>query len=261
MLVALGVVQVFCYIKRTGILVGQPTLNRQLRMGTFAALDQRIASRFTIRPMDLAESAAYLRHHLALAGRDEPLFADDAISRLQRVANGLPRALNNAATAALIAAAADSKDLVDDACAKKAVAELTQTDNDRHTPSYSNPDRHHHRRPRPTRPHHPHLGPPVRPPTHPATVGPRHPRSRRPDRHRRQPHPQPLTMLTVSRRLMHTERSRPMFKQRCRQHLEGHHVLRATRRRCAEGNLRHRCQDDGGGSDQSLKAPARGSPN
>jgi type II secretory pathway predicted ATPase ExeA len=109
-----------------GILVGQPTLNRQLRLGTFAALDQRIATRFVIKPMDLAESAAYLRHHLKLAGRDEPLFADDAIARLHRVANGLPRALNNAAAAALIAAAAAGKDLVDDACAKKAVAELTR---------------------------------------------------------------------------------------------------------------------------------------
>ncbi len=29
-----------------GILAGQPTLSRQLRMGTFAALDQRIATRF-----------------------------------------------------------------------------------------------------------------------------------------------------------------------------------------------------------------------
>ena len=101
------------------ILAGQPTLNRQLRMGTFAALDQRIATRFVIKPMDLAESAAYLRHHLTLAGREEPLLADDAIARLHRVANGLPRALNNAATAALIAAAAAGKDLVDDACAKK----------------------------------------------------------------------------------------------------------------------------------------------
>ena len=74
------------------ILAGQPTLNRQLRMGMFAALDQRIATRFAIKPMDLAESAAYLRHHLKLAGRDEPLLADDAIARLHRVSNGLPRA-------------------------------------------------------------------------------------------------------------------------------------------------------------------------
>jgi len=109
-----------------GILVGQPTLSRQLRMGVFAALDQRIATRFSIKAMDLAESASYLRHHLGLAGRDEALFADDAIARLHRVSNGLPRALNNAATAALIAAASDNKDLVDDACAKKAAAELTR---------------------------------------------------------------------------------------------------------------------------------------
>lgn len=109
-----------------GILVGQPTLNRQLRMGVFAALDQRIATRFSIQHMDLAESAAYLRHHLSLAGREEPLFADDAIARLHRVSNGLPRALSNAATAAIIAGAAAGQDLIDDTCAKKAVAELTR---------------------------------------------------------------------------------------------------------------------------------------
>ena len=109
-----------------GILIGQPTLARQLRLGTFAALDQRIATRYAIKPMDLAESAAYLRHHMTLAGREEPLFADDAVARLHRVSSGLPRALNNAATAALIAAAAAGQDLVDDACAKKAVAELTR---------------------------------------------------------------------------------------------------------------------------------------
>jgi type II secretory pathway predicted ATPase ExeA len=62
-----------------GILIGQPTLARQLRMGTFAALDQRIATRYAIKPMDLAESAAYLRHHMTLAGREDPLFADDAV--------------------------------------------------------------------------------------------------------------------------------------------------------------------------------------
>lgn len=108
-----------------GLLVGQPTLARQLRMGVFAALDQRIATRYQIKAMDLGESAAYLRHHLALVGRDDPLFADDAVARLHRVSGGLPRALNNAATAALIAAAADAKDLVDDTCAKRAAAELT----------------------------------------------------------------------------------------------------------------------------------------
>ena len=62
----------------------------------------------------------------AAAGREDPVFADDAVARLHRVASGLPRALNNAGTAALMAAAAAGKDLVDDACARKAVAELTR---------------------------------------------------------------------------------------------------------------------------------------
>lgn len=110
-----------------GILLGQPTLASRLRQGIFAALDQRISVRYTIGGMDLAESIAYLRHHLAIAGRNDPLIADDAAARLHRYANGLPRALNNAATAALMAAAADGKSIVDDVCAKKAIAELTRT--------------------------------------------------------------------------------------------------------------------------------------
>lgn len=110
-----------------GILLGQPTLATRLRQGIFAALDGRISVRYSIGGMDLAESINYLRHHLAIAGRADPLIADDAAARLHRYANGLPRALNNAATAALMAAAADAKGIVDDACAKKAIAELTRT--------------------------------------------------------------------------------------------------------------------------------------
>jgi type II secretory pathway predicted ATPase ExeA len=109
-----------------GILVGQPTLARQLRMGTFAALDQRIAMRYQLKPMDLTDTIGYLKHHLALAGRTDPIFADDATARLHRAANGLPRQLNNAATAALIAAATAGTKIVDDAAARKAAAELTR---------------------------------------------------------------------------------------------------------------------------------------
>ena len=82
--------------------------------------------RYQLVPMDLGESVTYLRHHLALAGRTDPLIADDACARLHKASGGLPRALNNAAIAALIAAAADGKALVDDDCAKKAVAELNR---------------------------------------------------------------------------------------------------------------------------------------
>jgi type II secretory pathway predicted ATPase ExeA len=64
----------------------------------------------------------YLHHHLALVGRKHPLFADDANARLHKVS----LALNNAAIAALIAAATAGKALVDDDCATKAVGEITR---------------------------------------------------------------------------------------------------------------------------------------
>ncbi len=68
-----------------------------------------LTATLTLAPMDLAESATYLRHHLALVGRSDPLFADDAIARLHKGSLGLSRALNNAAIAALIAAATAGK--------------------------------------------------------------------------------------------------------------------------------------------------------
>ena len=65
-----------------GILVGQPQLRRRLRMGSFAALDQRIALRYQLAGMDASESAEYLCHHLKLAGREDRLFSDDAVALL-----------------------------------------------------------------------------------------------------------------------------------------------------------------------------------
>lgn len=112
----------------TLILLGQPTLARRLKMGQLAAVDQRILTRYTIPPMDLEESTRYLQHHLAVAGRTEPLFTEEAIERLHQLTRGVPRSLNNAATAALITAAAQGKKLIDDACARQVVAEFTSNE-------------------------------------------------------------------------------------------------------------------------------------
>ena len=60
------------------LLVGQPTLRRKIKLGILAALDQRIALRYALAPMTAAETAGYVKHHLALAGRSDTLFSDDA---------------------------------------------------------------------------------------------------------------------------------------------------------------------------------------
>ncbi len=108
-----------------GVLLGQPALRRRLRLGSFAALDQRLALRYELPGMSPDESASYLRHHLTLAGRDDALFSDDAIALLHQASRGIPRALNNLATQALVAAFADQKAIVDESSARAAITEVT----------------------------------------------------------------------------------------------------------------------------------------
>lgn len=106
------------------ILIGQPTLRRRLQQGTMAALDQRITLRVHMDGLNLAETLAYVRHHLGLAGRSDPLFSDDAVAVIHHASRGLPRAVNNLALQALVATFAADKAIVDEAAAKMAVVEV-----------------------------------------------------------------------------------------------------------------------------------------
>jgi type II secretory pathway predicted ATPase ExeA len=107
------------------LLIGQPTLRRMLRLGVLAALDQRIALRYAIPVMTPAETASYITHHLKLGGRSDPLFSDDAVTLIHEAARGLPRAVNNIALQALVATWSARKGIVDETCARTAVAEVT----------------------------------------------------------------------------------------------------------------------------------------
>ncbi len=107
------------------LLLGQPTLRRRIKLGTFAALDQRISLRYAMTGMTDKETKSYLAHHLALAGRSDTLFSDDATALIHQVSRGIPRAVNNLAVQALVAAFATSKAIVDESSARAAVTEVT----------------------------------------------------------------------------------------------------------------------------------------
>ena len=107
------------------LLLGQPTLRRRLRHGTSAALDQRIAVRYAINGLDAKETHSYVQHHLALAGRSDTLFSDDAVALIGEVSRGLPRQVNNLAVGSLIAAFAQNKAIVDESATRAAVAEIS----------------------------------------------------------------------------------------------------------------------------------------
>ncbi len=107
------------------ILLGQPDLAGKIRYGILAAFDQRITVRHHLTGMTADETAGYIRHHLALAGRNDPLFSDDAITLIHANSRGKPRAANNLCLAALLAARANDKPIVDEASARTAITETS----------------------------------------------------------------------------------------------------------------------------------------
>ncbi len=96
-----------------------------MKLGVLAALDQRIGLRYAMPPMTGEETSSYLRHHLALAGRSDTLFSDDAAALIHQTSRGYPRAVNNLALQALVAAFASDKAIIDESSARAAVAEVT----------------------------------------------------------------------------------------------------------------------------------------
>jgi len=107
------------------LLIGQPTLRRKIKLGVLAALDQRIAVRCHMTGMTAEETGAYLRRHLALAGRSDTLFSDDAITLIHSTSRGYPHAVNNLAIASLLAAFTANKAIVDESNARTTVTEVT----------------------------------------------------------------------------------------------------------------------------------------
>lgn len=110
------------------ILLGQPDLANKIRHGIMAAFDQRITIRHHMAGMSAEETADYIRHHLKLAGRSDPLFSDDAINLVHATSRGKPRAINNLCLAALLAARANDKPMVDEASARTAITENSHND-------------------------------------------------------------------------------------------------------------------------------------
>lgn len=109
----------------TVVLVGHPDLRRTLHLAVHEAFSQRLAVRYHLGPLDLAETVGYVRHHVRTAGYTTgPLFTDDAIARLYEYTKGLPRRINQVCTTALMAGLIDQKQLLDETTIRKAIAEL-----------------------------------------------------------------------------------------------------------------------------------------
>jgi len=89
------------------LLAGQMALDDRLAEPTHYALDQRVTAFARLLPLSPEETAEYLRCRLAAAGAGKrPILDDGAVEAIHGASDGVPRRINNLATAALIVAAA-----------------------------------------------------------------------------------------------------------------------------------------------------------
>jgi general secretion pathway protein A len=106
------------------LLVGQDALRDQLGRAQHADLVHRIGVRYHLAPLTRAQTAAYIDHHLKAAGSSEKLFEAEAKDLIHDYANGLPRQINNVATACLIHAAAENASKIDHAIVNATLPEF-----------------------------------------------------------------------------------------------------------------------------------------
>jgi general secretion pathway protein A len=76
------------------ILVGQPQLKALLARPELHQFTQRVGVDFFLPPLRGAEIGEYIRYRLAIAGRREELFADDALALIAHASGGVPRSIN-----------------------------------------------------------------------------------------------------------------------------------------------------------------------
>ncbi|MCC5826048.1 AAA family ATPase [Alkalimonas sp.] len=86
------------------VLFAQPELDLRLAKHQFRQLRQRISFSYRLRPMTVAEVAAYVQTRLSIAGNPQLRFSPFALNRLASCSRGIPRLVNVLAHKAMMLA-------------------------------------------------------------------------------------------------------------------------------------------------------------
>jgi len=103
----------------TLILLGQPELREIIR--GYKQLDQRIAIRYHLNPLNLDDTAKYVVFRLGKAGRSENMFTAAAMEEIFSYSQGVPRKINNICDLALLIGFSAKSDTIDSDIIKKVV--------------------------------------------------------------------------------------------------------------------------------------------
>lgn len=105
-------------------LVGQPELRQLLAQPALRQVAQRITARYHLAPLNRREAEDYIRHRLAVAGCQRPLFTPGALGLVHRYSGGVPRLINILCDRALLGAYATDRQRVEAGVVRRAAAEL-----------------------------------------------------------------------------------------------------------------------------------------
>ena len=88
------------------ILIGQPELTEKLARPELRQLNQRITARYNLEPLNVDETAAYIRHRLEVAGLSgsQELFPGGVVRTIHARTRGIPRQINLLCDRALLGA-------------------------------------------------------------------------------------------------------------------------------------------------------------
>lgn len=107
------------------VLVGQPELREKLKMSQLRQLNQRVIIRYHLDPLDLGETAAYIKNRLDIAGSTGSVeFTADALRAVHRGSGGIPRMINIISDRALTAAYISERRVIDKKVLGMALSEL-----------------------------------------------------------------------------------------------------------------------------------------
>lgn len=77
----------------TLVLIGQPELKKKIE--EMPQLDQRIAIRYHLEPLDIKEMVKFIFYRLKRGGVQRNMFTNDALRRIYEYSVGVPRKINN----------------------------------------------------------------------------------------------------------------------------------------------------------------------
>ncbi len=107
------------------VLVGQPELIERLKLPSLRQLNQRIAVRFHIQPLEKNQTKEYILHRLKIAGANGQLnFTPEALEEIYVYSGGTPRLINVLCDRAMLAGFAAGKQTIDLDTVQKSAGEI-----------------------------------------------------------------------------------------------------------------------------------------